>query len=99
PSTRFDSSPEDPFPGPLRNVLVGTPEAAISAIEQAAPGDAITFMPGTYRFKGSYIGVNRAGTRIAPITVRADSLGSVMLEFNMVEGFLVSAPHWVFENL
>src|SRR5690606_10145427 len=35
----------------------------------------------------------------APIRVRALQPGSVRLEFDMTEGFLVSAPWWIFENL
>ena len=42
-------------------VLVATVADATQAIEQAQPGDAITFAPGTYRFAGTGIAVNRPG--------------------------------------
>ena len=80
-------------------VLVATVADATQAIEQAQPGDAITFAPGTYRFTGLGIAVNRSGTSVAPITVRADRPETVTLEFDMTEGFVVSAPYWTFENL
>ena len=80
-------------------VLVATVAEATQAFEQAKPGDAITFAPGTYRFAGSGISANRAGTKAAVITVRADQPGTVTLEFNMTEGFVVSEPYWTFENL
>jgi parallel beta-helix repeat protein len=88
-----------PAPGTGRVVLVTTAEEATRAIAQAHPGDAITFAPGTYRFTGTKIAVERAGTEAAAITVRADRPGTVMLELDMTEGFLVSEPYWTFENL
>lgn len=82
------------------SVLVSTPGETIKAIAQARPGDVITLLPGTYRFAGSrYIAVSQAGTETAQITVRAERPGAVFLEFNMEEGFKVSAPYWTFENL
>jgi nitrous oxidase accessory protein NosD len=81
------------------SVSVATAEEAVRAIARAQPGDVITFVPGTYRFRGPYIDVRQPGTPGAPITVRAERAGSVVLEFDMVEGFLVSAPYWTFENL
>jgi Right handed beta helix region len=86
-------------PHPQRQVIVGSANEALEAIDSAQPGDVITFIPGTYRFDGVYINVHGPGTPDAPITVRADKPRSVVLEFNMVEGFLVSAPYWSFENL
>ena len=85
--------------GARRTVAVATPDEAVQAIARAEPGDVITFAPGTYRFRGPYIDAGRPGAEGAPITVRAARSGSVVLEFDMVEGFLVSAPYWRFENL
>ena len=42
-------------------VLVATVADTSKAIEQAQPGDAITFAPGTYRVAGTGIAVNRPG--------------------------------------
>ena len=89
-----------PEPDDRENVvLVGTPQEALDAIAEAEPGDAITFLPGTYRFSDASIHVRRPGTQSAPIVVRGASAGSVVLEFDMVEGFVVSAPFWSFEDL
>lgn len=82
-----------------RVVPVASGDQARKAIAQVRPGDVITFMPGTYRFDGSNIEIGRAGTNTEPITVRAADPGTVFLEFNMTEGFLVTAPYWTFENL
>jgi parallel beta-helix repeat protein len=82
-----------------REIVVATPREARAAIAHAEPGDVVVFAPGRYRFHGSYIEVSRAGRDDAPITVRAAAAGTVMLEFDMTEGFLVSAPDWTFENL
>jgi hypothetical protein len=108
---RGDRSPQvfpvspSPVPTPLseqparRTILVSTTKQAAAAIESALPGDIITFLPGRYRFGGQYIAVTRPGTSDAPVQVRAQTLGDVVLEFDMLEGFLVSVPYWSFENL
>ena len=80
-------------------VLVGSADELAAAIRQAQPGDVITLLPGSYRFVGPSIPVNRPGREGAPITVRAEVPGTARLEFNIVEGFHVTAPWWVFENL
>lgn len=88
-----------PSPRDGRTVVITSPAQFIQALERAEPGDLLTFAPGTYRFRGHNLPVRRAGRANAPITVRAPRPGSVVLEFEMLEGFHVSAPHWVFENL
>ena len=80
-------------------VLVSSSAETLKAIAKARPGDVITLMPGTYRFKGKYIEVSQAGTDTSRITLRAESPNTVYLEFHMLEGFKVSAPYWTFENL
>ena len=80
-------------------VPVNTSDDALQAISRARPGDVITMQPGTYRFVNAPIEVSRWGTSAAPITLRAERPGSVLLEFLTTEGFRVSAPYWRFENL
>jgi hypothetical protein len=81
-------------------VLVSSPAETIEAIAKARPGDVITLLPGTYRFdRMGYIQVSQPGSETARITVRAENPNTVFLEFNMLEGFKVSAPYWTFENL
>ncbi len=82
-----------------RVVLVDSAAAASTAIGQARSGDIITFLPGTYRFSGSRISASQPGAADNPITVRARQPGSVKLEFDLEEGFHVTAPFWLFENL
>jgi hypothetical protein len=89
--------PAAPLPG--RAVDVATPERLRQAIDEAQPGDVITLMAGTYRFSGQPLEVRRGGRENAPITVRAAQLGTVRLEFDLLDGFHVSAPHWHFEHL
>ncbi len=80
--------------------IVATSDEVRQAIAAAAPGDVITLLPGLYRFTypGS-INVNRPGLAAANIVLRAEQAGTVDIELNMVEGFIVSAPYWRFENL
>jgi parallel beta-helix repeat protein len=80
-------------------IPVGSGDELRAAMAQAQPGDVITLLPGTYRINGGNLNANRPGRADAPITVRAGVPDSVHLEFTMVEGFLVSAPYWRFENL
>ncbi len=78
--------------------MVASAEAARLAFAAAAPGDTITFAPGRYRIRGS-LEARRPGLEGNPIVVRADQPGTVMLELDTVEGIIVAAPYWRFENL
>lgn len=80
--------------------VVASADALRAALARASQGEIITIAPGTYRFSGSAgLNADRPGAPDAPIVVRAARPGSVRLEFDMLEGFRVSAPHWRFENL
>lgn len=92
------SSPQVPAAADSGTILVGRPEELVAAMAKARPGDTIALLPGTYRFRRN-IAAARPGADRAPITVRALQPGMARLEFDMSEGFHVSAPHWVFENL
>jgi hypothetical protein len=80
-------------------VQVATPDALRAALDGAAPGDVITLAPGAYRFQGKGIVIARAGRADAPIVVRAARPGTVHIELDTLEGFVVAAPYWRFENL
>jgi nitrous oxidase accessory protein NosD len=82
-----------------REVLVTATDQLRAALGDAQPGDVITLAPGSYRFDGRPLDVARGGRPDAPITLRAPQPGSVTLEFDLVEGFHLRAPHWIFENL
>jgi hypothetical protein len=70
----------------------------IAALAMANPGDVITLEPGTYVVT-SNLSCSRAGTAAMPITVRAATLGTAIIQSSAVEGFHVTAPYWTFENL
>ncbi|WP_312513428.1 right-handed parallel beta-helix repeat-containing protein [Massilia sp.] len=72
--------------------------ALLRAMAAAVPGDVITLAPGTYRFNHA-INASRSGVAGVPVTVRAAQSGTVIIEFSTIEGFVVRAPHWRFENL
>lgn len=80
-------------------ISVDTPESALRAIADAKPGQTIVFAPGSYRFRRSSIPVSKPGTSENRITAKAERSGTVTLELNSGEGFLVTAPYWTFENL
>lgn len=98
------ASNQNPYPSPLTStpqtvVWVNSADQARVAIQHAKPGVVIQFRPGTYHFSGQSILATQAGRPTQPIIVRAEQLGTVILEFDLVEGFLVTAPFWIFENL
>jgi len=94
PSVTFEA-----LPPARRTVTVASADALRRAIAEAQPGDTIMLMPGTYRFQGPSVRIERAGTATDPIVVRAEVAGSVDLEFDVLEGFYVAAPYWVFADL
>ncbi len=86
-------------PHAVRQVMVADTQELLHAISSAVPGDVITLAAGTYRIKKRTISVNKPGMAENPIQVRAQKLGQAKIELNSLEGFLVNAPFWVFENL
>ena len=81
------------------NVTVTDTRSFISAIKRAKPGDEIILAPGIYQIKSYNIAVSTPGERLRPIRVKARQLGQARIELNSAEGFLVSSPYWIFENL
>lgn len=102
PPLRIGAQALPPLPTQIAgntSVIVASSDEGRAAINRAEAGTVITFLPGTYRFSGASIAARRAGTPGLPITVRAIRPGTVTLEFDIVEGFHVSAPYWSFQNL
>ena len=79
-------------------VPVATSAELIAAIDGAGPGDVITLATGTYDISQN-LSCDVAGTAAAPIVVRASSHLGALIRFDTLEGFKVSARHWVFEDL
>jgi hypothetical protein len=82
-----------------REIMASSADDVRRALGDAHAGDVITILPGRYRFTGTRLPARGAGRADAPILVRALAPGSVTLEFDMIEGILVDAPYWRFENL
>lgn len=78
--------------------FVSTADDVRAAVADAQPGDVITLLPGTYRFSET-LAVRGEGNEDAPITLKAERPGSVLIEFDTREGFAVEQPWWRFENL
>ncbi|MFL6658538.1 MAG: right-handed parallel beta-helix repeat-containing protein [Massilia sp.] len=79
--------------------LVATSDEVRLAVAQANPGDVITLLPGVYRFEHGNVVMTRGGTERANIVLRARQSGTVTIELDLGEGFIVNAPWWRFENL
>ncbi|MCP5371509.1 MAG: right-handed parallel beta-helix repeat-containing protein [Hyphomicrobiales bacterium] len=86
-------------PAALRVVRVSNGKELVAAVKDARAGDDIVLAPGTYGIKARYVDVARPGESNFPITLRAEKLGTAEIRFDALEGFLVRAPHWTFENL
>lgn len=83
---------------PASTRLVGSGRELAATLEGAAAGDVIELLPGRYEVRRN-VWLRRGGTARAPIVVRARTPGSVRLEMQADEGFVVAAPYWTFENL
>jgi parallel beta-helix repeat protein len=70
----------------------------LQAISAARPGQTIEIASGTYTFSKK-IHVKNAGLSEKPIIVRAQTPGTVEIKLASVEGFYITAPYWIFENL
>lgn len=70
-----------------------------AAMDKAEPGNVITLAPGRYLIDHRPVTAARPGQLDAPVVVRAQQPGTVELVSRVREAFLVSAPHWRFENL
>lgn len=100
-SGRPDGLVPGPFvpPGNSRTVEVDSVAQIFSAIRDALPGDIITVAPGIYDISAYSIAVQTPGSAARPIYLRAETYGAVLFHLDAHEGFHVSAPFWVFENL
>lgn len=81
-----------------REILIGTPAELVQAVNAAEPGDQLLLLPGIFRLRQS-LALSRAGTSEHKIVVRARQANTVTVEFDTVQGFVVSAPDWTVENL
>lgn len=84
-----------PAPTPTYNVT-STP-ALIQALQNARAGQVIRIAPGTYRIT-QRLDMVAGGTPSSPILLTATP-GTVVLEMDTIEGFRVTQPYWIFENL
>jgi len=80
-----------------KTVPVADVNALKAAIAAAQPGDEIVLAAGTYKLAGATCGAQ--GTSAAPILVRATTPLGAKIEFDGLEGFHVTGPHWHFEGL
>lgn len=94
----FAPAPGSAIAEPLRAIDVADVEHLRQALHDAAAGDVITLLPGTYRGLGR-VALTAAGTPERPIVVRAARFGEVRIETAATETFVVTAPDWIFENL
>ena len=81
-----------------RKQRVATSDQLRQAIADAMPGQIIEIQQGTYRIDRK-LEIVRAGSKELPVVLRSAQPGQVRIEFNTGEGFLVTQPNWIFENL
>jgi hypothetical protein len=92
---------------PVADSVRGEPPAAtliqsaadlLRSVATAKAGDVLEIVPGRYSIRQT-IEPGAGGTPARPIVLRAARPGSVTLEMDTVEGFHVTQPYWIFENL
>jgi parallel beta-helix repeat protein len=86
-----------PLTAAAKTVPVATVAELKAAIAAAQAGDELVLTAGTYTLSGA--SCSAAGTAAAPIRVRAAAPLAAKIEFDGLEGFKVSGPHWRFEDL
>ena len=82
----------------LASQTVASASELIRALEDAQAGQLIEVAPGRYRISRP-VATRNGGTAALPITLRGSKPGEVVIELDTEEGFHVTQPYWVFENL
>jgi hypothetical protein len=78
--------------------IVSSPEELRDAFANASAGDTITVAPGTYRITDT-LWTRNDGEPGRPITVKADRLGDVRLDFESREAIVINNTYWVLADL
>jgi len=78
-------------------LTVSNSDELATAIANARPGDEIILLDGTYSSRGATCATQ--GTSLAPIWVHAATPLGAKIQFDALEGFLVTGSYWQFEGL
>lgn len=81
-----------------RIISVSTFDELNHAIANVQPGDVIELNQGVYVMKRN-MGTSVGGTPLQPITVRGIRPGAAVIESGAIEGFHITQPYWIFEDL
>jgi hypothetical protein len=92
------SKPHSIAANSTRLVAVSTFDELSRAIANAQPGDVIELNAGVYVMKRN-MGTPVGGTPLQPITVRGIRPGAAIIESGAIEGFHITQPYWIFEDL
>jgi len=82
-----------------QHITVQSSKEIMSAITTSIADTSINILPGTYKFSGNYLEFKAKGSKYAPIVLKANKLGDVIFEMDTYEGFLISSPYIVIENI
>ena len=80
------------------SLTVASASELVRAFENAQAGQMIEVAAGRYRISRP-LSTRNGGTAALPITLRGGKPGEVVIELDTEEGFHVTQPYWVFENL
>ncbi len=84
---------------PQKEIYVTDETALLKALKNAPPGSDIVLASGKYQIKERSIALGNHGIKEQPIRLRAEAVGSVVLELNSYEGFYINKAFWIFEDL
>ncbi len=87
-----------PYVASVADISVSSKDELLRAVNAVKHGQTIELAPGIYAIDHR-VETGHPGRHDSHITLRARQPGTVSIEFDTVEGFYVSQPFWVFENL
>jgi parallel beta-helix repeat protein len=99
PPTWAGASADHTAPLPARITTVAGVDELRAAVAAASPGDTLLLRPGTYVLDRPLAVAGAGGTQAAPITLRTEHLGGVILTSTAVAAINLAAPYWHIEDL
>ncbi len=83
----------------LRKVIVSSVSELLVALNNAQAGDDIVMLAGHYQLSQTQIYLLAQGSDAYPIRLRAEIFGSVSVDMQTKEGFVIQGDYWIIENL
>tara|TARA_R110001583_G_scaffold143203_1_gene295295 strand:+ start:510 stop:1826 length:1317 start_codon:yes stop_codon:yes gene_type:complete len=80
-----------------KDIFISNATELEHALREVAPGDSLLLSPGHYPLQRTVSRIG--GTQETPITIKAIAPGSVIIDAENEETFVIYHPYWIFEGL